>query len=188
VTATWTKTETGMKIWLRPLVPVGVRIFGAVMLSPLAVALGWALVSSVGELRESDGIAAALGIVPGLLLVLVAFVLAALPSWALLFARRGLLLEQARHRILVVHDFRLFRWRRTYPVDRIDEIAVLREFVRTRTSHRSSGPGSATVFVVRLVLGPDNRRIVVARQPTFQDARVIAAGIAEPLGKNFLEV
>ena len=172
------ETESGEVIFEWHL-PIGARLFLGAMLSFFAIFFGyhlfWGLieyirVASLGEWQTA---------LPGILIVMALFLLFAVPCWAVCLGRHQVILDLPRGRILKVFDLRLYRRTRSYPIDQVQHVSVVRLKAR-QTRHSST-----TNCQVHLRLDR-GKPILVSRGDRPDHARMVAEQVAGHLGISAL--
>jgi acetylglutamate kinase len=102
--------------------------------------------------------------------VLVLFLLFAVPSLAVFFGRPKVIVDPLRGSILDVFDLRIYRTTKTYPIDQVKDVTIVNKTFRT-SGH------SSTSYAVQILLTSE-KLITVAYEDKIEDAREIAAQIA----------
>ena len=140
-----------------------VTFFGYYLFSAL---FEYISVASLGEWVDA---------LPGLLIIMMLFLMFAVPFWAVCVGRHIVSLDLPQHKILKVFDIRYYRWVKTYHIDQVQHVRVVRlRGQRTPYSH-----SNFCRVELRLKLG---KPIFVSHGDRPDHARMIAEKVASHLG------
>lgn len=172
------ETESGEVIFEWRL-PIGARLFFGTILSFFVIFFGYHLFSGLIEYIRMASLGQWLTALPGFLIVMALFLLFAIPCWAVCLGRHQVILDLPHSRILKVFDLRLYRRTKSYPIDQIQHVSVVR--LKVQKSRYSS----TTNCQVHLRLDR-GKPIVVSHGDRPDHARMIAEQVAGHLGISAL--
>ena len=144
---TWRESEHG-EIVVGSHSFLGSRAGGAALLGAPALFFLYILVKAVFEYsREATG-AEWLAALPGLLVVLLLFLVFAVPVWFILAGRRELRIDPQGGLLAVVTDLRFFRWTSSYQMDDVVKVGV--RSAKLARGPRGSRPGRTHAVEIHL--------------------------------------
>jgi len=172
------ETESGEVIFEWHL-PIELRLILGAFLFFFASFFGYHLFSILIEYMRLASLGEWLAALPGILIVMALFLLFAVPCWAVCVGRHKVILDLPRGRILKVFDLRLYRRTKSYPIDQVQHVIVVRSKVR---QNRYISKTNCQVQL-RLHRG---KPIVVSHGDRPDHARTIAQQVAGHLGVSAL--
>lgn len=155
--------------------PLQARLIIGGILSIFAVFFGYYLGSGLIEYVRVATATEWLHALPGLIIVLLLFLVFAVPAWAALIGRSRFVVEPFRGSIAEVLDFRFYRRVKRYAVDQVKTVRVRRKTIRTR------GHSSQT-NAVEIVLRND-KVITVTYEDRGDNAKEVAAQVTDTLSR-----
>lgn len=159
--------------------PIAIRFGLGAMLFPLAVFFGYHLFSALFEYIRVASLGEWLTALPGMVLVAALFLLFAVPCWAVCAGSHLVIVDRSGGIIVKALDLRFYRRIRTYPVDQVQHVSVVRH--RVRQKNRASA--TTCRVLIRLNHG---KPIPVSHGDRPDHARMVAEQVAGYLGVSAL--
>lgn len=159
--------------------PTGTRFLLGGMLFPLAVFFGYHLFSALFEYIRVATLGEWLTALPGIVIVAALFLLFAVPCWAVCAGCHLVIIDRSGGIIVKALDLRFYRRIKTYPLDQVQHVSVVRHNVRQK--HRISY--TTCRVLIRFNHG---KPIPVSHGDRPDHARMIAEQVAGYLGVSAL--
>lgn len=168
----WRTTSSGETVY-EVYVPYAARLLIGGMLSIFAIFFGYYLVTGLVEYIRVATASEWLTALPGFLVVLLLFLVFAVPTWYLLTVRQFVVIDPSAGFLSEVSDMRIYRRLKRYPLSQIRKVTISHKRLRTR------GHSSHT-YAVAVVL-KDDKQITAGYEDQIDDAKELARLVEESL-------